>query len=330
MVTVREGHAMAGEYRCRICCCEDIRERIVAIEMMYGTKNPFEYDVCAGCGSIQISRILDAGELSQYYPNDYCDIDYDEDPIIRIKGAKRNPAALGYFNFYGAIGNRLRPWPGDNDLVKFKILGTIGIRFETSILDVGCGDTAKLLRKLKDCGFMNLKGCDPFLKDGIITPDGISVLKCDISQIKDCYDLIMFHHSFEHVPFPRETLAAVRGHLNPGGRCLIRIPTPSCEAFRIYGTDWVQFDAPRHLSLISRDGMKIMANQLGFKVARVVDDSSRFQFTASELYRRGVPLRIQKPDQAFSADCIKDFDSRAKELNRQHLGDQAAFVLEIA
>lgn len=320
---------MTKEYSCRICCCEDTSEQIVAIEMMYGTRDSFEYDVCARCGSIQIAKILDAGDLSKYYPNDYCDISYDEDPVIRRKKAKRNLSTLGYFNFYGTIGNWLRPWFGDIDYVKFKVLGTIGVRFETSILDVGCGDTARFLRELKDCGFKKLTGCDPFLKDGILTPDGINVLKCEVSQLKESYDLIMFHHSFEHVPFPRETLAAVRSHLNPGGRCLIRIPTPSCEAFRIYGTDWVQFDAPRHLSLISRDGMSIMADELGFKVAKVVDDSNHFQFAGSELYRLGLPSKNRKMNQVFSKECLNEFDLRAKELNRQHLGDQAAFVLEI-
>src|ERR1035437_4375255 len=101
---------MVGEFCCRICCCKDIRERMVAIEMMYGTKKAFEYDVCARCGSIQISRMLYAVELSQYYPKDYCDMSYDEDPIVRRKRARRNLATLGYFNLYGSVGSWLRPW----------------------------------------------------------------------------------------------------------------------------------------------------------------------------------------------------------------------------
>jgi hypothetical protein len=90
----------------------------------------------------------------------------------------------------------------------------------------------------------------------------------------------------------------------------------------------VALDAPRHLVLISREGMQILAQRCGFIVQQTVDDSTRFQFTASELYLKNIPLTEQNPEAVFSQNAIKEFDQRAVKLNSLHRGDAAAFILK--
>src|SRR5262245_47713162 len=56
--------------RCKICGRSD-GNRIHSIrEMMFGTKEPFEYIECGNCGCIQIADIPD--DLSRHYPSYYC------------------------------------------------------------------------------------------------------------------------------------------------------------------------------------------------------------------------------------------------------------------
>jgi SAM-dependent methyltransferase len=155
----------------------------------------------------------------------------------------------------------------------------------------------------------------------------VRVLKRQIDSVEGEFDLIMFHHSFEHVVDPLATLRAVHERLRDQGRCLIRIPTPSSEAFDLYGAAWYQLDAPRHLTLASREGMNILADKAGFRVESVRDDSDWRQFAFSELYKSNIPLVKQAIYECFSEEQLAKFTSRAEELNARHRGDQAAFIL---
>ena len=90
--------------------------------------------------------------------------------------------------------------------------------------------------------------------------------KAYLQDVVGTFDVIMFHHSLEHVPDPRRELADAAERLAPDGFCVVRLPTPSSEAFRLYREDWVQIDPPRHIALPSRDGMALLAERAGFRV----------------------------------------------------------------
>ena len=230
--------------------------------------------------------------------------------------------ATGKGHAFGALVNKRWPQKGLTD-----IAGT-RIGFDASVLDVGCGAGAVLLNRMARLGFKNVLGADPFIHADMVTLAGVKVLKRGIDSVEGNFDLIMFHHSFEHVVDPLATLRAARERLRDQGRCLIRIPTPSCEAFDRYGAAWWQLDAPRHLTLITREGMDILADRAGLKVESVRDDSSWKQFACSELYQQKVPLVRQVYSEHFAAEQLAKFQSRAEELNARSRGDQAAFLLQ--
>lgn len=319
---------------CLACGSTRKSKEISAREMMFATHVEFLYHECADCRSLQISEIPNVETLARHYPENYYSLRkigatdeavFTAPPVISLRDRMkkwRDQHALGVNHPIGAILEIFRPALGAT-----RYLAAIKIRRLTDrILDVGCGANTEILEKLAGVGFKNLLGCDPFISADVSILAGVKILKRTAREIEGKFDIVMFHHSFEHLPDPRETLIAVKKLLSSGGICLIRMPTPSSDAYETYGPNWVQLDPPRHLILPSRSGMKILANECGFLLERVVDDSSRFQFTASELYLRDVPLQEQH-DGFFSNEALKAYDRQSEVLNATHRGDQAAFVL---
>jgi 2-polyprenyl-3-methyl-5-hydroxy-6-metoxy-1,4-benzoquinol methylase len=309
---------------CLTCDKPGLGEYLVVREMMFGTRGEFSYRQCDNCNSIQIAEIPTANELATHYPENYYSFCRGETSLMKaVMSTYRNRHALGDENWIGRVLNKYKPAPS-----VFPILKSIGVRKGQAILDVGCGSAATLLHSLAASGFVNLLGADPFIERDIETQKGARVLKRHMHEIVGRFDLIMFNHSLEHVDDPRAVLTAARARLKPSGRCLVRIPTVSSMAFETYGADWVQLDAPRHLFVPSREGMKALAESCGFVVEQVIDDSIGFQFSASELYRKDIPLNAQKLEQYFSKATLKEFRRIADDANASHRGDQAAFILE--
>jgi hypothetical protein len=135
------------------------------------------------------------------------------------------------------------------------------------------------------------------------------------------------------MPDPAAALGEVRRLLRPGAFALIRIPLAGSFAWREYGPDWVQLDAPRHLHLHTLASMRLLAERASFEVDRVEFDSTGFQFWGSEQYRRGIALfdarsyAVAPRRAVFSPAEIGAFEVRAEELNRSGEADSACFYL---
>jgi SAM-dependent methyltransferase len=312
---------------CRICGEIGAHPRYVVREMMFGSREEFEYFECGRCGCLQISEI--PADLSPYYRPDY--LSFTPPPrtsaLRSYLKRSRTRHLFGRSNPLGALLLRVFGAPRFAGWVR-----TAGGTLDTPILDVGCG-AGHLLRQMREAGFTNLTGIDPFLPDNLETAEGLSLRKCGLEECTGTFDLIMLHHSFEHMPAPAAALDEVRRLLRPGGFALIRIPLAGSLAWRNYGPDWVQLDAPRHLHLHTVRSMRELAARAGFEVARVEFDSSAFQFWGSEQYRRGVPLFAANsyavaPDRAgFSAAEIRAFEARAEALNQSGEADSGCFYL---
>jgi hypothetical protein len=141
----------------------------------------------------------------------------------------------------------------------------------------------------------------------------------------------MFHHSFEHVNDPLRTLLSARRLLCSGGTCLIRMPTTSSWAWRQYRESWCQIDAPRHTYLHSVESVRILASRAGFKLDRVIYDSTALQFWGSERYakRRSLLESLDPTGRPleYSPGRLAHFRRQARKLNDRQNGDQVAFYL---
>ena len=217
---------------------------------------------------------------------------------------------------------------------QFEFLQPIQSRLsiDSRILDVGCG-SGHFLQLLRALGFNQLLGVDPYIDNDIDYKNGLTIKKQTIHGVQGKYDVIMFHHSFEHVPDPIAVLNSSFALLNPDGYCVIRIPIVSSYAWKHYGVHWVQLDLPRHYFLHSIESMKIIAKTIGFKLSEIIHDSTAFQFWGSEQYKNNIPLKdersyaINPQTSIFSEEDICVLAKRADELNANKQGDQAIFYL---
>lgn len=317
--------------RCKICGNQHDNIRHIFLEMMFGTKDPFEYLECSSCGTIQMREIPD---LSAYYPAEYhsfgiSGFDTRQDWARRVTARS---AAKYFVNGRNLLGMLIARWRPSLELHFPRSLreNLLGLNLKSRILDVGCG-AGQLLLTLSHFGFKNLAGADPFIDNDIEYSNGVLIKKCEIHEIGQKFDLVMFHHSLEHIADPVGALKSAHGLLETGKYCLVRIPVIS-SAWTNYGSNWVQLDAPRHLSIFTRAGFTLAAEKAGFSVQRTVDDSNSFQFWGSEQVARGVPLidAMRGGDDylrnAFG-NRMDDWEQEAEKLNSIGDGDQACFYL---
>lgn len=314
---------------CRICNNADHNMAYDVKEMMLGLRDLHTYFECAECGCLQIANMPE--NIQEYYPSDDY---YSYDKVKSSTGIKgkliklRDRYAATGTCLIGKLMQKLQPHD------KLPALRHAKVTLDSKILDVGCG-AGHLLNSLKEAGFKNLLGVDPFNKEDINYENGLKIEQKSIHELNSDanWDFIMLNHSYEHVIDQEEVLLKAFSLLKPGGTCMIRIPTVTSWAWRTYGVDWVQLDAPRHLFLHSIKSMHMLAEKTGFRLDDVVYDSFAFQRWGSEQYQQNIALHDENsyavnPDKSpFSKEDIHEFETHSKELNKSKAGDQAAFYL---
>ena len=312
---------------CRVCGNEAGNRTFRAREMMLGTRDPFDYSECGRCGSLQIVEIPE--ELARYYPHDYYSLKSAGGLELEFKG-RWMAASLGTGG--GWLGRFFRRLYGPHPVAEWRRHG--GLRLDSRVLDVGCGD-GRLLRTMRRAGFDDLTGVDPFLSAEEQTP-GLALLARPLDALEGPFDFVMMHHSLEHVASPRAVLREAARLLPAGATALVRTPVADSHAWRKYGPDWVQLDAPRHLHVFSEPGLRLLARETGFEVSRVVHESTAFQFWGSELYARDIPYspkpsyRNRPSRRLIPKEQMRSYAEQARVLNAHGEGDAAAFYLRRA
>jgi SAM-dependent methyltransferase len=211
-------------------------------------------------------------------------------------------------------------------------LKAASVSFKDKILDVGCGKGI-LLYKMKQSGFTDVMGVDPFIDETIVYKNGLKILKRNLSEISEKYDFIMFNHSFEHMKQPLQIMKNAYKLLNDEKFLLLRIPVCDSYAFRHYKNNWCSLDAPRHLFLHTKKSIKILADKSGFNIEKISYDSRSWQFWGSEQYVKNISLLeensyyLNPKKSIFSEEEIRNFEEDTVQLNKIGEGDQAEFYL---
>jgi len=321
---------------CRICANTADNRSFEAKEMMYGLRDKFTYFQCSVCGCVQIAEFPE--NISEYYKDYYAFTVKPSDNSLKGKIKNKlkqwrnhhifkysvfNQDLLGKFFFNSVPYDEIQ---GLRALSYVQSLST-----DSRILEVGCG-SGRWLKNLKSIGFNQLVGVDPFYVDNADADNSIRIIRGYLNEVKGVqFDLIMFHHSFEHVPDPLETLQTAKGLLRERGICLIRIPVSDSFAFGNYGVNWIEFDAPRHFFLHTVKSMTILAEKAALKISDIIYDTTEMEFWGSDQYAKDIPHFSKESyvqDRTrYTKKQIKEFKAKAALLNQQKKGGRAIFVL---
>jgi SAM-dependent methyltransferase len=286
-------------------------------EMMFGSREEFPYYECADCGCLWIASV--PGDLSKHYEQGYYSL---KESALRTF-VQRRPAIYRALYYARRRGPLTLPewWPSSQPVAR-----------DAAILDVGSG-VGRLLLRLKALGYTNLVGVDPFINRDIRVPNGPGIFKRSMEEIDGRFELVIMNHSLEHIADSRRVFGEMKRLLAPSGQAVIRTPVASSLAWREYGSDWVQLDAPRHLVVHTVDSIAALSKASALHLEAVTHDSTAFQFWGSEQCRRDIPLMdrrsylISAVNSIFTRAEIDEFTRRAIELNQRGEGDQASFYL---
>ena len=312
---------------------------------MFGSGESFHYVQCNHCECLQIEAVPE--DLSRHYPDQY------------YTSAQRTS---------GLLGPSIPTWffTMDMDRIARRVLDlALGISHWTTspeittdlanltqkalgvylpelvknptlrVLDVGCG-SGVFLEALYRAGCSNLLGVDAFVQDKAIARSPVEIHKGALESVEPTWDIVMFHHAFEHLPNPLETLRKVEKLLAPDGICLIRMPVVPSTAWQAYGVDWVHLEAPRHLFIHSEKSLQHLADEAGLRIISAQCDSNVYQFLGSEQVKRGIAMTASNsiyvnPSQSiFTPLDLLQLRQKTQAVNSHGTGDQMAFKLQKA
>jgi len=313
-------------YECKFCNSTNRKDIVKICEMMFGFRDQFDYCVCANCGSIQIKEI--PSDLEKYYPSNYLSFEVKRNNVLKewLK-IKRFENSYQSTSILGAIANKIWWAPPIGDFLRIA-----DVKIGDAILDVGSGGGG-LLFLMHRYGFSNLTGIDPYIAGNKYLKKGLKIFKSSIQDVNERYDFIMFNHSLEHVFNPQNDLLKANTLLKHNKYLLIRLPVMGGFAWRTYGVNWVQLDAPRHVSIPTVTGIRELSALTGFSLDKVIYESWDFQFWGSEQFQQDIPLYDRRSfwnkskESIFTSQQIKDYKRKAKELNQNNDGDMACFFL---
>lgn len=304
--------------KCTVCGSQKLK-KFQAREWMFGGGRVFDYDFCDECRCIQLSG--PAMNPSHLYPSKYHSFSRDlADFYMSARGRKKIERIKKNF------GN---PSLAIKDNPVLELLRDLKIDREAVIADIGCGN-GELLYVLRELGFKNNVGFDPFLEEPIRYLNGLQIKKLGLDAIQSKFDVIMLNHSFEHMANPLSVLHQLRALLKDSqSRILIRIPVVN-KMWNDFGEYWYQIDPPRHLHLFSHQGMSLLLQQAHLKAEKTVFDSTVAQVFLSEknFYRFNTKdvsyylKRLCKPIRRWG------LKAKVKGWNQDGLGDQAAFWIK--
>jgi SAM-dependent methyltransferase len=199
----------------------------------------FSHFLCTSCGT----KVLSESRGEPAYPDDYFGNDEEK--------------------FRGAAGGIRRHWHEK----RAAYLKSVSGRDALSLYDIGCGD-GLFLKSASGQGF-SIGGLEPMDK---AREQAQKKLGCEIdkapfeSMTEGSLDVITAWQVIEHVEKPGELFELVHKNLKPEG--IFAVSTVNLDSWqaRLFGTNWLHLDPPRHLWVAGRTRVEDLLIRHGFTI----------------------------------------------------------------
>ncbi len=267
------------ETDCPVCGNNQGHAVLIARDNLLGHPGTFREVLCPECGLLYLNPRPSPAEIARYYAGEYAPY------LKRPKPARRIPRIAKMFVRLRYHGSDLR-----TRLKKDAFRGQKG-----RVLDVGCGAGAFLYR-LKELGWetcgveIDPRAVETARKLGLDVHAGMLEQANFPSRH---FDVVTALHVLEHIHFPRAFLTEIWRVLKPGGLLYIEVPNLRSFNFRVFGAQWFNLDAPRHLCSYWRKPLVRLLRATGFRVTRIHHLSGTMGLRGSIGYYRR--LRGLKP-----------------------------------
>lgn len=227
---------------------------------------------CRNCGLIYQNPRPTREELPQYYPEEYALYQTENDSGSRVAELSRQHAMSRRCQRV----SRHVPNPG-------------------LVLDVGCA-TGQFLQAMAQYGWQTMGVELSEYAANYARESGLEVVTGTLEEASfpdNRFDLVTLWDVFEHVLNPKETLAEIGRVLKPGGFVVIHTPNPTCPEARLFGSNWIGWERPRHLHLYTPDVLRAYLQAGGFELVSIESFSGRLSVTLLSveyaLKARGIP-----------------------------------------
>lgn len=311
-----------GKYNiiCRVCDNAKSQNLFLARELQLGLLEEFEYFECGSCGCVQMLHPPE--EMSKYYPPHYYSFHGStgiNNPIRLFLLKQLMNYRLFGKNILGGILSIIKV----DGISPYHWIQKGKIDYNSKILDVGCGSGDKVV-KMSQVGFKNILGIDPFIEKDIYYNSGASVLKKSIDEMDGQFDMIMLHHSLEHMNDQHAIMKEIHRLLKREGSVIIRIPVASSYNYRKYKSRAFHLDPPRHFYLHTITSFEMLARKHGFLLASFFYDTPYSIYLLHEKQNRNL---LEGKELFLNRAQNKAYKKEIKKLNLLNDGDTVCFYL---
>lgn len=316
----RWGVGAAEELRCR--CCDG--SEFVTVFRVPSWRRPdwqeYPYGECERCGSLTLLDGVDPAPFYEQYERHRTRVAPGRSRVRSLATMVAEHLVFPANPLARWIGGRLeRPeW--------LQWLAGSGLKRNARVLDVGAGNGA-LLAELERWGFRHLDGIDPYLPAVVRVGDRVRVAIGELVDVEQQYDLILFHHSLEHVDDPCRLLRlAVERLSGSQGRIAISLPLAEGSVWEEYRDNWAALDAPIHRVVPTMEGIRVLADRVGLQVVSSRRSCPEYHVVSSQLVSRRIPLS-NSPASVLSAGELSFLRDKASAAHRTGNGPQVSVTL---
>ena len=233
---------------CLLCDADDFEPLYTLKDYYTGQPGQFRQVKCRQCGLVYLNPRPTIDSIDNFYSSgcEYL--------------AVLEPAQLSWLKKrliqYG-LWKRCRP------LLKTQKTGTV--------LDIGCG-TGYFLAEMKRSNWQTV-GID-LNANAVQVAREVRQLEVHLGKVEDSdfaensFDAITMWDTLEHIHNPRRILTKVHHILKPGGYLLVKVPSFDSLGAKVFGDYWAGLDAPRHMTVFSRQTLARLLHETGFAAIR--------------------------------------------------------------